>query len=178
MKKRILTTFLAGILCLTLFLPAGCGNVSRYFDLSDEKVLWSDEIPAGTRLDRVYVILKKTSIYPKLHKSSFGIKQIKKIEYLQFKPDQNKSNDIDYIENFRQEIYVTLELESFSLNENITFNENYETLNEIKEKQREEFLEVLHKLDKLNFVKRLLWRVPLTVRGVNYVKKDKTIYKE
>ncbi|MBP5307770.1 MAG: hypothetical protein J6Z34_01405, partial [Clostridia bacterium] len=60
----------------------------------------------------------------------------------------------------------------------ITFNENYETLNEIKEKQREEFLEVLHKLDKLNFVKRLLWRVPLTVRGVNYVKKDKTIYKE
>ena len=119
-------------------------------------MVWRDEIPAGTRLDRVYVILKKTSIYPKLHKSSFGIKQIKKIEYLQFKPDRNKSNDIDYIENFRQEIYVTLELESFSLNKDIIFNGNYEMLNGIKEKQREEFLEVLHKLDKLNFVKEVV----------------------
>jgi len=154
--KKITIMFFLGVFCLSLFLPMGCGNVSRYFDLSDEKMVWRDEIPAGTRLDRVYVILKKTSIYPKLHKSSFGIKQIKKIEYLQFKPDRNKSNDIDYIENFRQEIYVTLELESFSLNKDIIFNGNYEMLNGIKEKQREEFLEVLHKLDKLNFVKEVV----------------------
>ena len=110
--KKLVTMFLTGILSLSLLIPAGCGNVSRYFDLSDEKIPfndpWLDIKPDDRFKDTIYICLKKQLKTIKLTVKDFNNSNIVSLEYINFKPDRNRSDDKEYIDNFRQDLCLQL----------------------------------------------------------------------
>ncbi|MBQ7164955.1 MAG: hypothetical protein IJR61_06465 [Clostridia bacterium] len=113
--KRFTAMFFVGVFCLALFIPAGCGNVSRYFDLSDAKVLWDGKIYEGTRVDTLVITLKRPKKYVRLKIDDFHIKSkkyIKGLDYIIAEPNKELIEDNEYMANFRQRLFLFLYIPS------------------------------------------------------------------
>jgi hypothetical protein len=125
MRKRILAILLAVI---TVSSFSGCKIdsyfASKQFDLTDEKILWEGSVRDSFCVSSVYVVLKRTDKYPKLKLSAFNVKKAESLEYINFKPSENSTED------FRQSL-------------NIYF----------KDANKSDVLAAIRQLDSLDFVK-------------------------
>jgi len=146
MWKKI---FVIGMVFLMGFnFLCGCSNLSvdwsKYFDLSDEKIpfneSWIGINPNDICSDTIYVCLKKQLKTIKLTVKDFNNSNIVSIEYINFEPNQNKTDDKEYMKNFRQDLYLYLA-------SNVT-NKELEV--------------IIHDIEKLDFVKKIS-----TIRAVN-----------
>ena len=126
MLKKIFVLGMVFLMCFNFL--CGCskssGYWSKYFDLSDEKIpfneSWIDINPNGICKDVIHVYLKKQLKTIKLTAKDFNNSNIVSIEYINFEPDQNRADDKEYMDNFRQDLYLHLagvvtnkELEAF-----------------------------------------------------------------
>ena len=88
------------------------GDWSEYFDLSDEKIpfneSWVGINPNDICTDTIYVCLKKQLKSIHLTANDFNNSNIVSIEYINFEPNQNKTDDKEYMKNFRQDLYLHL----------------------------------------------------------------------
>lgn len=71
------------------------------FDLTDPKQLWDGSTEIPFPLDRVYVILKKTTVYPELTVDHFYISNMASLEYKALNPTGENPN-------FRQRLVIYL----------------------------------------------------------------------
>ena len=114
MCKKI---FVIGIIFLMGFsLFSGCskssGDWSTYFDLSDEKIPfydpWLDIKPDDKFKDTLHVKLKKQLKPITLTVKDFNNSYVVSLYYVNSEPQQNRLDDKEYMENFRQEICLLL----------------------------------------------------------------------
>ena len=137
--KKIFVTVMAFLMCCSFL--CGCskssGYWSKYFDLSDEKIpfneSWIGINPNDICSDAIYVCLKKQLKTIKLTANDFKNSNIVSIEYINFEPNQNKTDDKEYMKNFRQDLYLILA-------SGVT-------------KKELEF--IIHDIEKLDFVKKI-----------------------
>ena len=154
--KRLQALLLSTILIFSLVLSA-CGGATSdssvdsvnssvennmnnsNFVLCDEKIIFDEATflkigPSATVfLHRLIIILKKATIYEKLTIEDFNIDNITDIDYQVFEPEEDKLDDSQYMENFRQELSVDL--------------------TDVKNTQ--ELLAVIREIEKLDFVKEV-----------------------
>ena len=104
-------------------------NISKEFDLTEEKIYWEGNIEESFVDNEVYVIMKKTNTYPELQISDFYIDNLESLHYYLLKPDPNRLWNEEYIEGFRQMLVIYL-----------------------KEPGKERVVEVIKELEKLDFV--------------------------
>ena len=141
LKLKTLTAIL--LTCITLFAcvfaVSGCKltlsktrerDWSEYFDLSDEKIAWDEVIDRDTVTGCIYVILKRQIKPVVLTVSDFQNSNVKSLQYINYYPDQRRSDDKEYLDNFRQDLYLNL-----------------------KEVTREELSAVINDVERLDFVK-------------------------
>ena len=114
MCKKI---FVIGMVFLMSFnILCGCSKSSKYwskyFDLSDEKIpfneSWVGINPNNICSDTIYVCLKKQIKTIKLTAKDINNTNGVSIEYINFEPNQNKTDDKEYMNNFRQDLYLYL----------------------------------------------------------------------
>ena len=143
MKRRI--KLLSLILCVVIFASFGlfcaCSKTerywSKYFDLSDEKKTWEEEVDEYTLHDCISVILKKQIVPIELTIKDFDNSKVVSLEYTHFEPDPNRLDDKEYMENFRQDLILNF-----------------------KEITLDELVDVIHAVERLVFVKAIrTWRV-------------------
>lgn len=119
------------ILCLAmvffmLFALAACEDlILKKFDLSDPDDYQPIQHNSDFEVDRVVVILKRTSTYPELKLKHFKLDNAESLEYYFLKPDDSYNN-----ENFRQILVIYL-----------------------KTHGKEQVLDAIKELEKLKFVK-------------------------
>ena len=117
MLKKIFVIGMVFLMCFSLF--CGCSKSSRdwskYFDLSDEKIPFSDpwfnNQPDDDRFEAsaaIHVYLKKQLKTIILTVNDFNNPDIVSIKYVNFEPDKNRLDDKEYMNNFRQEISIFL----------------------------------------------------------------------
>jgi hypothetical protein len=122
-----------GVLLVMIFSFYGCGSDrdwSKDFDLSDPKEFWAGTIDDDFEVDRVVVIMKKTTVYPELELRHFELSNGERLEYSNLKPQDNMLNDLEYIERYRQIAIIYL-----------------------KQNSKEKVIEAVYQLSKLEFVK-------------------------
>lgn len=77
-------------------------SIADNFDLNDEKVYWYGTIDDDFHPDKIVVIFKKTTKYPKLTIEDLMVPNLLSIEYSSVKPKNN------HLTNFRQMAYLYL----------------------------------------------------------------------
>lgn len=97
--RRIFIMAIIIIICACCFV--GCrDNVSKQFDLSEEKIYWKGSIDDNFKDDRVCIIFKKTETYPQLKISDFKFSNGARIEYDDLRP--HNTTDVNYLARYRQ----------------------------------------------------------------------------
>ena len=141
--KKFLTIMIAVMMAFSI---AACGgkakeknNIIEYFDLTDAKILFDETIFSNSQfektvcLDKLIIYLKKAKKYKKLDIETFGCDNIVTIDYYNFEPQEDKLDDIEYMENFRQKLGFGLE--------------------DVKDVQ--ELIMVIKEIERLDFVKEV-----------------------
>lgn len=94
------------------------------FDLTDPKVLWEGTINDEFEIDRVIIIMKKTTTYPELELLYFGLSNGDRLEYSWIRPSSENTP------NFRQILTIYL-----------------------KQQGKDKVIAAINELEKLEFVK-------------------------
>ncbi|MBQ9714489.1 MAG: hypothetical protein IJV83_04120 [Clostridia bacterium] len=111
----------------------------EYFDLMDEKIIFDEAVLSNSEtagivcLDRLEIYLKKAKVYEELAIEDFELDNITNIDYYEFKPQEDKMEDIQYMENFRQKLGV-----------------GFTNVNNIRE-----LITMIREIEKLDFVKEV-----------------------
>ena len=100
-RKLMVAICVIVILCSMAMALFGCiDDVSKQFDLSEEKIYWKGSIDDNFKDDRVCIVFKRTDTYPQLKISDFKFSNGARIEYDDLRP--HNTTDANYLARYRQ----------------------------------------------------------------------------